>query len=88
MSEADEQKAGAPTRRDRMRPLELLALAGGIGVFVALIVGLTTREWILAAVFFGAIFIVSLVVLAMLSLAVGSPHDTLPGTDDEAPGGH
>ena len=82
-----DQKAGTPTRRDRMRPLELLGLAAATGVFTGLVVGLATREWILAAIFFGAIFIVSLVVLAMLSLAVRSPDDPLPG-DDQDPTGH
>ena len=57
-------------------------------VFVGLVVGLSTREWVLAAIFFGAIFIVSLVVLAMLSLAAGSPSDELSGSDDDRPGGH
>jgi len=52
------------------------------------VVGLATREWILAAIFFGAIFIVSLVVLAMLSLAASSPDEKLPGLDDDAPSGH
>ncbi|MEO6116871.1 MAG: hypothetical protein ABIP33_10845 [Pseudolysinimonas sp.] len=82
-----DQAAGAPTRRDRMRPVELLALAAAIGIFSGLVVGLATREWILAAIFFGAIFIVSLVVLAMLSLAVSSPDD-IPDADDDVPSGH
>ena len=71
-----------------MRPAELLALAGAIGVFTGLVVGLATREWILAAIFFGAVFIVSLVVLAMLSLAVSSPDEKLPGQDEDRPSGH
>lgn len=83
-----EKKADAPTLRDRMRPLELVGLAAAIGVFVGLVVGLSTREWVLAAIFFGAIFIVSLVVLAMLSLAAGSPPDELSGSDDDRPGAH
>jgi len=86
-SERNEQP-GAPTRRDRMRPVELLGLAGAIGVFAGLVVGLATREWILAAIFFGAIFIVSLVVLAMLSLAATAPDEKLPGADEEHPAGH
>ncbi len=83
-----EEQTGAPTRRDRMRPLELLGLAGAIGVFAGLVVGLGTREWILAAIFFGVIFIVSLVVLAMLSLAVTPPDDKLPHPGDDGQEGH
>jgi hypothetical protein len=83
-----EEKAGDPTRRDRMRPVELLALAGAFGVFTGLVVGLATREWILAAIFFGVVFIVSLVVLAMLSLAITSPDEKLPGQGEDGPSGH
>jgi hypothetical protein len=81
-----DERADAPSRRDRMRPLELLGLAGTIGVFVGLVVGLATRQWILAAIFFGVIFIVSLVVLAMLSLTTGSPDEQLLGVDDDGSG--
>lgn len=88
MTKPDTEQAGAPSRRDRMRPLELVGLAGAVGVFAGLVVGLATREWVLAAVFFGAIFIVSLVVLAMLSLAVGSARDDLRGVDEDDPIGH
>ncbi len=82
------EQPDAPTRRDRMRPLELLGLAGAVGVFAGLVVGLATREWILAAIFFGVIFIVSLVVLAMLSLAASAPDEKLPGQGEEPPAGH
>ena len=83
-----DQETDAPTRRDRMRPVELVGLAGAIGVFTGLVVGLATREWILAAIFFGVIFIVSLVVLAMLSLAVTPPDDKQPGHGEDGPSGH
>jgi len=82
------ERVDEPTRHDRMRPLELLGLAGAVGVFAGLVVGLATREWILAAVFFGVIFIVSLVVLAMLSLGPTAPDEKLPGLDEDTPGGH
>ncbi|HEY0261262.1 MAG TPA: hypothetical protein VGC18_15570 [Lacisediminihabitans sp.] len=59
-----------PSRHDRLRPLEFVVMAAIVAVFVGLVVLLTTREPILALVFFGVAFIVSLVVLAMLSLAV------------------
>ncbi len=73
------EKTGAPARRERFRPLELLAVAGVLGVFTGLIVFMGTREWVVAGIFFGVVFIVSLVVLAMLALAFTSPDDKLPG---------
>jgi Flp pilus assembly protein TadB len=83
-----EKRTDEPTRRDRIRPLELLGLAGAVGVFAGLVVGLATREWILAAIFFGVIFIVSLVVLAMLSLTGTGPDEKSLGLDDDQPTGH
>lgn len=59
----------APSRRDRTRPVELLAISGGLAIFAGLVVLMSTREVILALIFLGIAFIVSLVVLAMLSLA-------------------
>lgn len=59
-----------PSRRDRTRPVELLGLSGVLGLFAGLVVFMSTRELVLALIFFGIAFIVSLVVLAMLSLAV------------------
>ena len=82
------EKSGAPARRERFRPLELLAVAGVLGVFTGLIVFMGTREWVVAAIFFGVVFIVSLVVLAMLALAFTSPEQKLPGQDDDGPTGH
>lgn len=64
-----------PTWRERLRPVELLALAGVFGVFAGLIVLMSTREWLLAVIFLGIAFIVSLVVLAMLALAVSPTGD-------------
>ena len=81
-------KTGTPTRRDRMRPVELLALAAAFGVFTGLVVGLGTREWLLAVIFFGVVFIVSLVVLAMLALAFTPADEKLPGQDDDESVGH
>lgn len=60
----------APSRRDRLRPLEFLLIAGGIAVFIGLVVLGSTREPILALVFFGVTFIVTLVTLALLALSM------------------
>lgn len=49
-------------------------MAALVAVFIGLVVLLSTREPILAIIFFGVAFIVSLVVIAMLALAV-KPDD-------------
>ena len=67
--------ATPPSRRDRTRPLELLALSAGFAIFVGLVVLMSTRELVLALIFAGIAFIVSLVGLAMLSLAVRPDKD-------------
>ena len=69
-----------PSRRDRTRPAELLGLSAVLAVFTGVAVFIGTRELTVAAIFAGIVFIVSLVVLAMLLLAV------TPGKDDEDPG--
>ena len=58
-----------PTRKDRFRPVELLVGSAILALFVGLIVLMSTRELLLAAVAFGIAFIVALVGLAMFSLA-------------------
>ncbi|MEO7007223.1 MAG: hypothetical protein ABI275_01980 [Terrimesophilobacter sp.] len=59
-----------PTMRDRMRPAELLGLSAVFGAFAGLVVLMTTRDIILALIFFGVAFILSVVVIAMLVLAM------------------
>ncbi len=57
-----------PTRRDRMKPLELVVISLIVGVFGGLIVLMSTRELMLSLISFGISFIVSLIVIAMLVL--------------------
>ncbi|WP_349899151.1 hypothetical protein [Parafrigoribacterium soli] len=59
-----------PSRRDRLRPLEFLLIAGVLALFTGLIVLGTTREPLLAIVFFGVAFIVTLVTIALLELSM------------------
>jgi type IV secretory pathway TrbD component len=80
-------KRTAATRNDKTRPVELIGLSAVFAVFTGLIVGLATREWILAAIFFGVVFIVSLVSLAMIMLGQ-NPDTELPKVDDETPSTH
>ncbi|MEO7124154.1 MAG: hypothetical protein ABI400_13760 [Lacisediminihabitans sp.] len=59
----------APTRKDRLRPLEFLLIAGVLALFAGLIVLLSTREPLFAIIMFGVAFIVTLVTIALLELA-------------------
>jgi hypothetical protein len=72
-----------PSRRDRMRPVELLGISAIIAVFTGLVVLLSTREVMLALIFLGVAFVVVVVVLAMLQLAATSDQD-----DNDMLGGH
>jgi len=58
-----------PSRKDRLRPLEFLLIAGVLALFAGLIVLVTVREPILAVVSFGIAFIASRVTIALLELA-------------------
>jgi drug/metabolite transporter superfamily protein YnfA len=64
-----------PTRRERARPAELVGLAAVIAGFVAVVVFISTRDYlstggpVLSLIAFGGTFIVALLVFAMLALA-------------------
>ena len=80
-----------PSWRERLKPLELLVLSGVLGIFAGLVVMMSTRDIILSLIFLGLAFIVSLVVLAMLALAVEPNLDEqldLREQDDEESRGH
>ena len=73
-SEPTGQDPVTPSRRDRLRPLELLGISGVLGVFAGLVVLMATRDLILAAIFFGVAFIVTVMVVALIGLG-GTPSD-------------
>jgi hypothetical protein len=72
-----------PSFRDRIRPVELLALSAGLGVFAGLVVLMSTRDFVLALIFLGIAFIVTVVVLAMLALAVTPTGDERLDIEDQ-----
>jgi uncharacterized membrane protein HdeD (DUF308 family) len=72
-----------PTRREVLRPAELLGISGGLALFVGLAVLLSTRTPLLALVFFGVAFIVSCVVVAMLALTFKPNKQELVELDEE-----
>ncbi|NYF09324.1 hypothetical protein HDC94_000480 [Leifsonia sp. AK011] len=82
----------APSRRDRTRPAELIAISAGLAIFAGLVVLMSTRQVVLSLIFLGIAFIVALVVLAMLALAVQPTGDEkldILEQDDEQKGrGH
>jgi hypothetical protein len=67
-----------PSRRDRLRPLELVGFSAVLAAFAAGVVALTTRDWkMLVPVTAGIVFIVSLLGLALLGLGMK------PNAEDE-----
>lgn len=80
--------AQSPSRRDRTRPAELVLLALAVGVFTGLVVLMSSRSVISALIFLGVAFILTLVVLAMLSLAVRPGPEERLDLDDQDRAGH
>jgi uncharacterized membrane protein HdeD (DUF308 family) len=74
-----------PSRRDRLKPVELLVLSGVLSLFVGLVVLFTTREIVLSAIFFGIAFIVTLVIMAMFSLSIRPNEAEQHEIDDDEP---
>jgi len=77
-----------PSRKDRTRPAELLILSLILGAFTGLVVYLVTRELVLSLIFLGVVFIASLVVLAMLSLAMRPNREEKLDLDEQDRVGH
>lgn len=86
---SDEQPDHTPTRREKMKPVELLGMAGVFGVFVGAMVFMGSRQWDLTLILAGVTFVVSLVILATLLIAVGPKidHDRVDPVDPDAPSG-
>lgn len=59
-----------PTLRERLKPIELVIVSAVIALVTALIVLLSSRDFILSAITLGITFIVCLVVMAMFVLAI------------------
>lgn len=72
-----------PNRKDQLRPVELLAIAGVMALFVGIIVFMSTRDFTVAIIFTGIVFIVALVVLAMMVLALKPDGDEKLDIDEQ-----
>jgi len=87
-----------PSLRERLRPLELLGLSAAFAVFAGLIALLVmhpwgafadeaAHNWMIVLIVFGAAFVFSLVVLAMLALGGYEPPKEPPSNvlDQDSP---
>jgi uncharacterized membrane protein HdeD (DUF308 family) len=63
-------------------------MAAIVAIFVGLVVLMSTRQPILATIFFGVAFIVSVVVIAMLALAVKPNPSEKIDIDEQNNEGH
>lgn len=68
------------TRRQRMKPLELVGMAAVTAVFIGVVVLIATHDISLAAIFAGVAFIVALLLLAMFAL-VETSDDAEPSDE-------
>jgi hypothetical protein len=59
-----------PNRRDRFRPAELIGLSAIIAAFGGVVTLMSTRDLVLALIFFGIIFILTLMTIALLVMAI------------------
>ncbi|MET0726283.1 MAG: hypothetical protein ABWY36_08010 [Leifsonia sp.] len=75
-----------PSRRDLLRPIEMVAGAAIASVFVGLVVLMVTREFMLSVISFGVVFIIVLVALAMFAITM-KPDAAETADLDEQDGG-
>jgi hypothetical protein len=71
-----------PTRRDRLRPAELVGISAVIAAFTGLIVLMSTRMAYESVVWAGVAFIISLVSIAMIVLAIKPKRDELSDIEE------
>lgn len=84
---SEQQPEVTPTRRDRLRPAELLGFAGVLAVFAGLIVLMVSRDLMRTGIAVAIVFIVALLVLALLGLgAKPSAEDVEARKDLHQPG--
>lgn len=72
-----------PSRREMLRPWELIAGSAIAAVFAGVIIFAGTRQWEISLIAFIGIFIITLMGLAMFSLAVKPKADELADIDEQ-----
>lgn len=93
-SNSDHHDPVDPSRRDRLRPLELVGFSAVLAVFAGVIVLMSTRDLVLAGIAFGIAFIVTLIMVALVGLGKKPSEEDLEARkdlrspDDEGPNWH
>jgi hypothetical protein len=59
-----------PSRREKFRPAELIGLSAVVALFGGLVTLMSTRDLVLSLIFFGIIFVLTLVTIALLVMAI------------------
>lgn len=72
----DQEPQINPSRKDKLRPAELLGFSGVLAIFATLIVLMTTKDIQFALIVLALVFIVVLVVVALVGLGMKpNPED-------------
>lgn len=84
MSDSNQQEPQpiTPTRRERLRPLELVGFSAVLAVFASLVVILTTRDIQLTLISLGIAFIVALLMLALVGLGKAPSEEDVEAAKD------
>ena len=72
------------SRRDRMRPFEVIGLAAIVGAFTGIIVLVSTRNLTVAAIWLGVAFIAMLVMSATIVLMIQPRKEELADIEELA----
>jgi len=70
MSEDDQHDRVQPTRRDKVKPFELVAFSGVLAIFTAIVIIIVTDDFRLMAIYGGIAFIGTLMIFALLALSI------------------
>lgn len=73
------QQQHEPSKRDRLKPVELVGFSALLAIFAGVVVGAATRDFVmLVPVTAISVFIVTLMVLALLGLSMKpNPEDVI-----------
>ncbi|HUH52902.1 MAG TPA: ABC transporter ATP-binding protein [Microbacteriaceae bacterium] len=75
MNQQDENPT-KPSKKDRLRPLELVGFSAVLAIFATLVVLLATKDFRLAAIVLGLVFILTLMVVSLVGLGIKpNPED-------------